>query len=221
LSRYVGANLSSNVFIEHSLVIYDKPPKDEIESPCNVIGVMSEHRKRQIAKHTHKHIVSIGAYILYADSYCSRKPLSSEKIGRYFLVFPIHTTETCNVVYDTRHFLKEIELRSEGYSKVIVCLFYHDILKGLAKIFTDRGYEVVTAGHRYDPFFLSKLRKIIELCDASMSNGWGTHIGYCIALGKPHYVFKQKYEEFETHAASVTADLRAEIDSIVSVFNST
>jgi len=42
--------------------------------------------------------------------------------------------------------------------------------------------------------FVSRLKSIISLADFTMSNATGTHIGYCIYMNKPHYIFRQKIE---------------------------
>jgi hypothetical protein len=73
-------------------------------------------------------------------------------------------------------------------------MYWKDILNGNHFPYREHGFQVVTAGHRSDSYFLSRLKDIIELSDYTMSNFVGTHIGYCISLGKPHYIIKQKYE---------------------------
>lgn len=218
ISQYVGMNLSNAIFFEHSLNFRDKPPQEEIASSMPVIGVMSEYRKKQIEKYTDKEVVAVGPYVLMAESYSSEKMRLELIPGKILLVFPMHTTETCEVFYDKTEFMREINSVSSSFSKVMVCLFYHDILKGEAKSFVDAGYEVVSAGHRYDPLFLSRLRRIIEMCDCSMSNGFGTHIGFCVALNKPHYVWSQNYIDFEKHPISFGEDLLSIYRDIVSLF---
>lgn len=54
------------------------------------------------------------------------------------------------------------------------------------------GYKIVTSGHRFDLNFLSRQKSFIELADYTMSNNLGTHVGYCIHLNKPHYIFQQR-----------------------------
>ncbi len=222
ISKHVGLSLSDKVFFEHSLVLYDKPPdgkpSEEVVSPIPIIGVMSKYRKSQFARLTYKPTIAVGPYVLYANPYTSRKVHSIVNDGKVLLIFPSHSTETYDILYDADLFFREIESISINFSKVLVCLFYHDLIKGQAERFLKRGYEVVTAGHRYDPFFLEKLRAIIELCDSSMSNSFGSHIGYCVALGKPHYVFRQDYREFEKGPDTMHF-IESEIREIVSAFD--
>lgn len=41
---------------------------------------------------------------------------------------------------------------------------------------------------------MNRQRDLIELADMTISNSIGTHIGYCICLGTPHYLFAQKID---------------------------
>ena len=65
---------------------------------------------------------------------------------------------------------------------------------GHTETYLEHGFECVTAGHIYDPFFLSRLKSIIDLATITTSNEIGTHIGYCIFMGKPHYFYNSSVE---------------------------
>ena len=91
-------------------------------------------------------------------------------------------------------------------------LYYQDILNGDAAIFEDAGFVVVTCGYREDCHFLERQRTLIKLADFTMSNSIGTHVGYCVYMGKPHYSFKQWYEyDIVLHSEKDTAKARGEL----------
>jgi hypothetical protein len=46
------------------------------------------------------------------------------------------------------------------------------------------GWIVACNGHRANPWFLDALRTLLELSDGLVSNAFGTHLGYAVALGK-------------------------------------
>ena len=65
-------------------------------------------------------------------------------------------------------------------------LLYYDILyTNYASLYEEAGFVITTAGHRYDLNFISRLKSIIELADATASNAFGTNIGFSIYLKNP------------------------------------
>ena len=88
---------------------------------------------------------------------------------------------------------------------MLVCLYYRDILNGNYAQYEEAGFTVVTAGYREDCLFLSRLRSLISISDLTMSNSVGTHVGYCVYMGKPHYVYDQA-KLFSADSASDEAE---------------
>ena len=139
---------------------------------------------------------AVGPYIAYAQSALSSDKLilEKERLGKNLLVFPAHSIRGLEAIYDINAFCEEIKKISENYDSVRVCLFWKDVLLGTAKIYKKYGFEVVTAGHYYDPMFMPRLKSIIETSTMTMSNKLGTYIGYCIYLNKPHFLLKNKVD---------------------------
>ena len=87
---------------------------------------------------------------------------------------------------------------------------------------------MVCAGHAYDPHFLDRLRTLIELSDITLSNNLGTHIGYCVSLGKPHWIIPtpvhyraaaaQAPQELHCRSRSEQAQLADEKQYILGLF---
>ena len=70
----------------------------------------------------------------------------------------------------------------------------------------------MTCGYREDCHFLERQRTLIKLADFTMSNSIGTHVGYCVYMGKPHYSFKQWYEyDIVLHSEKDTAKAQGEL----------
>jgi len=138
-------------------------------------------------------VITIGPYINYADSVLDK----NEKLKikgehrKVLLVFPSHSIEGVIYKYDTQDFINEIEKVSKDFDSVFVCMYWKDIQDNRHVEYENKGYKIVTAGHRNDPNFLGRLKDIIDLSDMTMSNTVGTHIGYCLARNKPHYYFDQ------------------------------
>lgn len=144
----------------------------------------------------------VGPYIAYAKPALSPEKFKAEKerLGRNLLVFPAHSIRGLNSVYDINNFCDEIKEIANSYDSVRICLYWKDILLGTAEHYKKHGFEVVTAGHYYDPMFMPRLKSIIETSTMTMSNQLGTHIGYCIYLKKPHYLIPSEIDIEMNHA---------------------
>ena len=118
--------------------------------------------------------------------------LKSE-LGKILLVFPSHGIIGSSATYNSNDFIAEIERIRKDYDTVLISLYWTDALNPLiVSQYENKGYKIVTSGHRFDINFLSRQRSIIELADYTISNNLGTHVGYCIYLNKPHYIYRQK-----------------------------
>jgi hypothetical protein len=180
--------------LEHGVVLSDYVNPLDLEVDFQSIITFSKFRE-QILKKYKPYIFSIGPRIHYAPHYLSEKKLHEEKkrLGKTLLVFPSHSTLELDAHYDIEKFCGQIRDLGKKYQSIRVCLYWKDILKGYAKIYTKWGFECVTAGHILDPNFLPRLKSIIYLSDFTFSNDAGTHIGYCIYLDKPHLISHQPH----------------------------
>lgn len=167
------------------------------ESPSCLVtfGEFRATRVRQWAR-CHKQnflCATMGPYIVYADPFytnCEATILKKE-LGRMLLVFPSHGWEGASAKFDQEAFVAEIKKVASLYQSVCISMYWHDFLEGKHHRYEEEGWKIVCAGHRADPYFLPRLRSLIELADMTMSNSLGTHVGYCVSLEKRHYIFKQ------------------------------
>lgn len=191
----INKKLPSNLIIEHGVYFSNILNPGELKFFANpVIYTMGKQREVFLKKNGFANVFSIGPYINYVENFKAKNDLKKLKceMGRVLLVFPSHSIEGVDSVFDEQQFLKEINIRSSCFERTLICMYWKDILDNRHLIYKSSGYTIVTAGYRNDPYFLSRLKDLIELSDMTMSNALGTHIGYSVALGKPHYLFKQK-----------------------------
>lgn len=199
LREYSDRTAPLKACIEHGLYrkgYYDKNELDESGFPLVVtFGSRREECIRALSK---KPVRKIGPYILYATPYLDEHEMlrAKEQLGKTLLVFPVHSIEYAKSVFDLEEFIGGIKAtaRMFGVETILVSLYYRDILQGAVEGYEKAGFEVVTNGYREDSLFIRRQRALIELSDYTMSNGVGTHVGYCIALGKPHFIFEQKHD---------------------------
>lgn len=197
----VGNAFNPHCIIEHGVYFGEWIGDNYNMSDIDTIYTYGEYRKnvalRWYGGQTDKKIVPIGPYILYANNFKSIKALSKlkKKLGRVLLVFPSHPDPTEPVDFDMGIFLQEIESMSQDFDTVLVSLFWLDIRLGKDKMYKDKGYQIVCSGTRSDRWFLNRQKDLFELADFSMSNNVGTHVGYSIAMGVPHFIFDQSVHE--------------------------
>ena len=149
-----------------------------------------------------KELVAIGPYINYTSTLLSDETIQQlkEQMGKTLLVFPSHSIDSEAASYNIESFINELENIRNGYDTILVCLFWVDALNNtLVEKYNKMNYRLCTAGHLHDTNFLSRLRSIIELSDFTVSNNVGTHVGYCISLGKPHYIFRNNVSRVLKH----------------------
>ncbi|MCD8013671.1 MAG: hypothetical protein LUG99_10925 [Lachnospiraceae bacterium] len=196
LKKYAGYHKPIKACIEHG-VFFGKS-QIAIESyDSGLPGIINfaEQRKEYLRPITRKPITSIGPYICYANDYCSESEIHNYKIkfGKTLLVFPTHSAEGVISHFDYDELIRCIEkIKVEHeFRTVLVCLYYKDIELGRNKLYEKQNYIVVCAGKREDPNFLSRQKSFINIADYTVSNAVGTHLGYCIALNKPHMLINQ------------------------------
>lgn len=197
LRNYAGIEKPIKACIEHGVYFGGTVfPSETVDSMLPAVITFGNVRRRHIQQCSDKEILTIGPYIEYANDYLSSEEFNiiKRKLGKTLLVFPMHSIPGSSTDFSYDNFCAEINIIGSKYSinSIVICLYYHDVERGAANYYLRKGYTVACAGHRFDPSFLPKLRSLIGLCDLSISNSVGTHVGYCVALGKPHYIIPMK-----------------------------
>lgn len=195
LRDYVSSYKCLDSYIEHGVFLGSLIHPWEDEWNVSSIITCSRIRKNYIVKaRPDKKVITVGPYIHYATPYYLLPELNRIKnqLGRVLLVFPSHSVKNVSVDYDIDQFIDFIESIKHNYDTVLVSLYWLDVLnKIICNKYLSKGYRIVTAGNRFDMDFLSRLKSIMQLADDTISNSVGTHVGYCIYLDKPHYIFQQ------------------------------
>lgn len=208
LSRVVKtyAGLSEHIprafYIEHGLFFGSWIQKDEYTTASSHIFTFGDVRERWLKiGQVPREIVKIGPMIhyagpLYQDDTKERDSLKRE-LGRTLLFFPHHGDEYTDATPENFELLiSGICSLAQGFDTVLISLYYSDAMKPhLVKPYIDAGFRIVTSGHKFDQLFLNRQRFLIELADSTASNGVGTHVGYCLHLGREHRIINCNTEE--------------------------
>lgn len=201
IKQYAGVNTQKRIgaFIEHGLFFGSYIQKDEFYTPGSHIFTFSNIREKWLKQGgVRKQIAKIGPMIHYAPPLYTNNTEQQEKIraelGRILLFFPIHGDRYVSVTpEDSDLLISQIRESAKDFDSVLVSLYWHDALNpSNIEPYLNAGFHIVTSGHKFDPLFLSRQKFLIELSDRTLSNGAGTHVGYCIHLGKEHSILPAK-----------------------------
>ena len=211
LKRFAGIKQDLQAYIEHGLFWGGMVHQDEYYWYTPKIITFSERRRADIAaKGITKETLAIGPYIHYAKPLFGDDEFQKLKknLGKTLLVFPSKSILNITSKYDVDAFINEVKRVGKDFKTIMVSLYYLDAQnKTLTDAYLAHGFKIVTAGHRYDNYFLDRQRTFIELADLTMSNEVGTHVGYCIHLNKPHYLFKQELERVGVNERELEREL--------------
>lgn len=183
-----------HAFIEHGVYFGDYTNDEEIGGLMPALFTFSDTRRRHIRGRSAIPVFCIGPYIHYADPFYNEEIFSNikKRYGKILLAFPQHSIEGVSIQSDGFSLENQLKrIKKEGdFDSVFVCLYYRELLSGLAEYYRGLGFIPVCAGNRQDPHFLCRLKSFILLSDFTVSDNIGTHIGYCESLNRKHLVVK-------------------------------
>lgn len=193
LKNYSGLK-EIDAYIEHGYFWGKFVPDIEEKCFARKIITFSEHRKHYISEKCSKEVIPIGPYIHYAPDYIEGEEFEELKrsLKKTLLFVPSHAGTGTRLHYNIEEMLKAIDERAKDFDSKVVSLFWTDAINlEVVKMYKDAGFLVFCAGHRYDPYFLSRQKTMMKLSDLIVCNGGGTHIGYGVYLGKPIWCLRQ------------------------------
>lgn len=180
--------------IEHGLYYGNYIP---LASKCKTIKkilTFSDNRANVLSS-LKKPITIIGPYVHYATPLLDESEIALLKtqLGKTLLFFPLHSTfEDENVYkYEVNKTVRELlKIKQDNHiDTVIVNMYYYDLLNSdIARLYEEVGFKISCAGHLFDLNFINRLKTLILISDVTYSNSVGTHVGYCVYLGKPHTI---------------------------------
>lgn len=211
IKQYAGIQPEKKLVapIEHGCYFKDFRSPDD-DPAARAIITFGEFRKEVISKYTQTKVLPIGPYIHYAELIDIEKLKDyKKKLGKTLLFFPAHSTHSIKASFNhvqTIAWLKELS-NNYQFESVLICFYWKDCQPEIIELYLNAGFHCTTAGHIYDWNFLNRLKSIIWLSDVTASNAIGTHIGYCIYMDKPHWLFQQQI----THTPDVLNNTRLKI----------
>lgn len=188
------SNIPDLPAIEHGLILADDVFEEIVLTGRCTAVTFGGYRQGVIREKAHIPAFSVGPYIQYAKPFYSLEQFRAVKegLGKTLLVFPGHSTDRSEVTRNVERQIREIDASAAGFDSVLISTFWWDLDDPILNVFEAHGYKVVCAGFRDDPSFISRQRTIIELSDAVLSDGIGTHVGFSRTFDKPIAFFSNK-----------------------------
>lgn len=181
------------VAIEHGVILNDYVWNVDLESGMPLFLCANARRAALFdAKRRHGRAVAIGAIPHYLRRSPRRMP--ARKI---LLAFPSHSSHRVKASFDADLFAVRLADHGKRFDDVHVCVYWRDVLAGLDRTFRARGFEVVSAGHMFDPQFLPRLFTLLDSATAAMANEVSSAVLYAAFAGTPVWVEPQEI----THVA--------------------
>jgi hypothetical protein len=159
--------------------------------PLPAIFYYPPYRKNVYAARSNKVLIPSASPYLYVTELLKHHPCPERK-GTIF--FPGHSTGLINVNMDFNELAKGLTNLSAEYYPLTVCIYWKDFLLGHHVPFQKQGFQVVSAGHIFDPFFLFRLYHLFSMHKYTASNSLGSHLFYSVKSGCSYFFLLNEIE---------------------------
>ena len=149
MQHYACVETTIKACIEHGVYFGNYVNDAELDKsglPCLV--TFGPSRVVHVSEISSVPTIPVGPYIAYASDYLSTdeaRVLKAE-LGKVLLVFPSHSVDRVEISFETSSLINEIKrtATTNRIDRVLICLYYRDILNGAAKVYEQQGFTVVT-----------------------------------------------------------------------------
>lgn len=183
IKTYVNLNpdYQLKVIYPHGIV-WSKDHTWDAEMLANlpVALIYPEYRVDNYLKHSDMLVLRSASPYLYLLNMLGVNR-NTERVGTIF--FPAHSTHLLTVNIDFRKLAEKLLLLDDIYKPITVCMYWRDYNLGHHKPFEYYGFNIVSAGHIYDPSFLYRFHELCTKYKYSCSNEFGSHVFYSIKSG--------------------------------------
>ena len=152
----------------------------------------------------------VGPYFQYSDSFYEETELTKQKeiLGKNLTVFPVHSIPSTAVDFDCKKFVKAVLEEAKDFDSLSVCMYHNDYYSETTKLFLANGAKIVTAGFISDPSFVKRLKSIMLMSDAVLTNGLGSHVNHALSVNKPVKLITQTIKAYSVfHDNDISAEI--------------
>ena len=155
--------------------------------PC--IYFYSPHRYKIYKNETNKVVLPAASPFVYLVELL-KKHTEHKRKGTIF--FPSHSTHHVTSTIDFEKLAIDLGQLDDKYKPISVCIYWRDYNLGHHKVFKEKGFKIVSAGHMFDPLFLFRLYHLCSMHKYSASNELGSHLFYSVKAGCSFFFMNYK-----------------------------
>lgn len=190
---YFPEYLPLNAYLSHGIPNYDQPAPHELNNKAPVMFYYSSRLTKEFKKQSKKSCYTVVSPNVF---YRRRFKIEKEPTATGTIAFPCHSTPEMDDLTDYNEYCAKLKSLSGEFTPVSVCLHYHDINKGLHKIFMDHGFEVLTVGSPYHSDFIERFYNILKKFKYVTSNEVGSYAYYAVEMNIPFLLFGNPIQLF-------------------------
>lgn len=183
LKAYCGwpADRPLKVIIPHGVVFNrDYLWGAEVRASLPVVLAYPDYRIPAYRAGSRKLIVAGAAPFVFVCRMMQRVPVP-QRAGTLF--FPAHSTHGVNAETDHHAIAARLSRLDQKYLPVRICIYWKDFLAGRHLPYADRGFEILSAGHMFDPAFMFRLYHLLSMHRFAASTTEGSYIFYAVQAG--------------------------------------
>lgn len=202
LKRYAGVpdELPLGAQIDHGPGNWDVPHKMDLESRAPVLLFHHEKNVAVTQPFVAKPCLVMGSPFVHCR-WLNGYQIARDALGT--VAFPVHSTHHTTNDMDWGRYCEDLRRIPIPLQPVTVCLYWKDILNGLHRVFLREGFDVVCAGHMYDPLFTERFYGILSRHRYATSNDIGSQAFYTVEMGLPFFVWgEQEFSWYNTGGES-------------------
>ena len=137
----------------------------------------------------------VGPYFHYSRSFYDDKMFDKCKksLGKNLTVFPVHSNKYESLSYDENEFVATAFNEAKKFDSISVCVYHNDYYDKTVQMFKAGGAKIVSAGFISDTSFIKRLKTIMLLSEAVLTNGLGSHVFHALSVNKPVKIIPQEF----------------------------
>ncbi|WP_142684859.1 hypothetical protein [Chitinophaga polysaccharea] len=196
LKLYAGIDIDYplKMIIPHGIVFSDKVSDYEKYIKIPTIFNYSQHRLPAYLKAVPKKVIKGNSPFLYVCEMLKDLPTSKRSGTLFFLS---HSSHHITVKPDFSDIITKLKKLGPEFQPVKICVYWKDYHHGYHIPFEKAGFEVVSAGHMYDPKFLFRLYHLCTSFEYTSSNTIGSNLFYSLAAHCRFFYLDEVSVEYE------------------------
>lgn len=170
--------------IEHGLFLDDTVWTGDYAGRLPVFLSSTNERTQVQNAITNKPSIPIGSPFLYAMHNYENNIKHEKIINRSgTVVFPEHSVDFVKATFNHEDYADKLNNLPDRFKPITVCVFWKDFFYKVDKVYRKKGFNLVSAGHFYDPLFLYRLYEILKSHKYATSNTLGSSVFFSIKAG--------------------------------------